>query len=210
MRNKTFETDEYEGLFVIVPRYEQGLYQYYENYLLMCRNLLDRSLMVHETITVYRIDLRFPETAVYANPKHYYEIFISSYRKYLRELGLDPQYLTRMEQKSSLNPHFHLAIAVKGTVEAFKLKETANTLWMNVLGTPFDGLVDYCRYSRETGEQYPEEYVITCPYYFLNNTTMLPQEYKDAFRMISYLAKYQPDDRIPSNERKIFLSLGCR
>lgn len=210
MRNRILSTTEYEDLCVIVSRKKWESFQYYEQYLHMCRNLLDRPLAEHGVISVYRIDLTFPESSVYPDPKLYYAAFIALYRKELRRMNLDPQYLIRMEQKDSLNPHFHLAVAVKGAVSATNLKEMANALWMTVLQTTKSGLVDYCRYNRKTGETYPEEYVIACPYYCLNNTALLPQEYHEAFRMISYLAKYQEDDIVPSNERKIFSSLGCR
>lgn len=210
MRNRILSTAEYEEFCVIAPRKKWGSYQYYEHYLRMCRNLLDRPLAEHGIISVFRIDLTFPDSSVYPNPKQYYETFIALYRRELRSMNLDPQYLIRMEQKASFNPHFHLAIVVKGAVSTTGLKEAANVLWMTVLQTTSSGLVDYCRCNRKTGEIYPEEYVVACPYYCLNNAALLPQEYHEAFRMISYLAKYQEEDTVPSGERKIFSSLGCR
>ncbi|HBP05585.1 MAG TPA: hypothetical protein DFL85_05980 [Lentisphaeria bacterium] len=209
MRNPITPFTEYQGLPVITPRQREKTFLYYPNYLDMCRNLLDRAIVAHGLITLYRIDLTFPCEFTWQNPKQYYELFISSYRKALNEREHDPQYLVRMEQKGN-NPHFHMAFVLKGSINTLNLKEFANELWMSLLQTDKQGLVDFCRYDHYTGARYPEQYVIHCPWYSMNNPSSLPKEYHSAFHMLSYLAKYQEEDITFSHERKIFSSLGCR
>lgn len=135
MRNNISPLTQYQGIPLITPRQGVEPFSYYHNYLQMARNLLDRALNAHGgVITVFRIDLTYPDDKVWSNPMRFYDAFISQYRRVLTEQSLDPQYLIRMEQRGA-NPHFHVAIVVRGAVNAWSLKELANEIWMSVLSS---------------------------------------------------------------------------
>ena len=60
------------------------------------------------------------------------------------------------------------------------------------------------------GEPYPEGIRIVRPPQHSDISVTATLEYQEAFRIMSYLAKYDENDQIPENERKVFYSLCNR
>lgn len=211
MRNPTKSLTEYQGLSVLTPRYRDPPYSYYINYLDRNRELLNRMLERHSQVLFFRMDLRFPDRILWYDEKELFFRFLDQYRKLLVSRELDPQYMIRMEQATGLYCHFHAVFLLNGNkaCHAYYYKREADLLWQKILNEPKGGLVDFCNRDRQ-GEPYPEEIRIVRPPQSSGISVEETAEYQEAFRIMSYLAKHVPEDRIPSRQRKVFCSLNNR
>jgi len=212
MRNPIKQLIEFEGLPVLTPRYGEP-YWYYMNYLSNNRNLLNAMLEQHSKVLSLRFDLRFPETACWEEPMSYLLKFLDLFRRWLVTCEFDPQYVIRMEQKTSINPHFHVALLLNGNkaneANSYYYKQVAEQTWENAVRTNMTGLVDYCDRDK-LGYPLPEGILIVRPPERTGIKVQTTLEYQAAFKAVSYLAKYVPEDEIPSVQRKVFYSLCNR
>lgn len=210
MRNPIRPLTEYQELPVLTPRYREP-YPYYINYLDHNRELLSRMLERHSQVLFFRMDLRFPDRILWYNEKELFSRFLDQYRKLLVSRELDPQYIVRMERKTGIYSHFHLVFLLNGNKarHAYYYKQEADRLWQKILNEPQGGLVDFCNRDWQ-GEPYPEEIRIVRPPQHSCTPVTATLEYQEAFRIMSYLAKYDESDQIPENERKVFYSLCNR
>lgn len=137
MRNPIKSFTEYQGLPVLTPRYREP-YPYYVNYLDRNRELLSRMLERHSQVLFFRMDLRFPDRILWYDEKELFFRFLDQYRKLLVNWGLDPQYIVRMEQKTGLYCHFHMAFLLNGNKasHAYYYKQEADRLWQKILNEP--------------------------------------------------------------------------
>ena len=165
----------------------------------------------HSQVLFFRMDLRLPDRIFWYDEKQLLSRFLDNYRKLLVGRGLDPQYVVRMEQKTGFYPHFHMAILLNGNraSHAYYFKQEANLLWQRILCESRCGLVDFCNRDWQ-GEPYPEEIRIVRPPQNSGIPVEATLEYQEAFRIMSYLAKYDEADQIPDHERKVFYSLCDR
>ena len=92
---------------------------------------------------------------------------------------------------------------------AYYYKQEADRLWQKILDEPQGGLVDFCNRDWQ-GEPYLEGIRIVRPPQHSDISVTATLEYQEAFRIMSYLAKYDENDQIPENERKVFYSLCNR
>ena len=210
MRNPIKSFTEYQGLPVLTPRYREP-YPYYVNYLDRNREVLSRMLERHSQVLFFRMDLRFPDRILWYDEKELFFRFLDQYRKLLVNWGLDPQYIVRMEQKTGLYCHFHMAFLLNGNKasHAYYYKQEADRLWQKILNEPQVGLVDFCNQDWQ-GEPYPEGIRIVRPPQHSGVPVEAMLKYQEAFRIMSYLAKYDEADQTPDHERKIFYSLCNR
>lgn len=186
-------------------------YPYYVNYLDRNRELLSRMLERHSQVLFFRMDLRFPDRILWYNEKELFSRFLDQYRRLLVSRELDPQYIVRMERKTGIYSHFHLVFLLNGNKarHAYYYKQEADRLWQKILDEPQGGLVDFCNRDWQ-GEPYPEGIRIVRPPQHSDIPVTATLEYQEAFRIMSYLAKYDENDQIPENERKVFYSLCNR
>ena len=210
MRNPIKPLAEYQELPVLTPRYREP-YLYYLNYLDRNLELLNRMLERHSQVLFFRMDLRFPDRILWYNEKELFSRFLDQYRKLLVSRELDPQYIVRMERKTGIYSHFHLVFLLNGNKarHAYYYKQEADRLWQKILDEPQGGLVDFCNRDWQ-GEPYLEGIRIVRPPQHSGISVAVTPEYREAFRIMSYLAKYDESDQIPENERKVFYSLCNR
>lgn len=207
MMNPIRPFKEFQGLPVLVRSDEQP-YFYYLHYLQRNMELLEQTLRRHSKVLLLRIDLRFPAYWVEPWNDALYR-FLDVYRRWLAEQKFDPQYAIRMEQNTAPNPHFHLALLLNGNhadINAARYyKEQAGRFWKNTLKTTSEGLVDFCN-RNWMGLPIQECLCITRPLEGAGTPFHEIREYREAFKAMSYLAKYVETDRIPSFCRKVFYS----
>ena len=210
MRNPIKPLAEYQELPVLTPRYREP-YLYYLNYLDRNLELLNRMLERHSQVLFFRMDLRFPDRILWYNEKELFSRFLDQYRRLLASRELDPQYIVRMERKTGIYSHFHLVFLLNGNKarHAYYYKQEADRLWQKILDEPQGGLVDFCNRDWQ-GEPYLEGIRIVRPPQHSGISVAVTPEYREAFRIMSYLAKYDESDQIPENERKVFYSLCNR
>jgi hypothetical protein len=207
MRNLPVSLTSFEGLPVLAPTSGET-YRYYPYYLAKNRELLNTMLSHHSKVLFLRFDLHFPQTERWLAPTSSLSGFLDMYRRLLVERHFDPQYMIRMEQQTSINPHFHVVLLLNGNKAQFPYfhKQEAGRLWQRVLNVEANGLTDFC--NRDSwGYPLPEGIMIVRP---SSCETWETNEYREAFRIMSYLAKHVPEDRIPSYQRKVFCSLNNR
>lgn len=212
MRNQIKSFPDYEGLPVLTSTNGEP-YLYYSIYLLNNRTLLNTMLMRHSKVLFLRIDLRFPNDRQWQTPMLYLQRFLDLLRRHFTRYDFDPQYVIRMEQVSSINPHFHVCLLLNGNkANQFNLryyKQQLEQMWRRVLEVEMTGLVDFC--NRDYCDRaLPEGIVIVRPPEHTEFKVEMTSEYREAFNAMSYLAKYVPEDRIPSEQRKVFYSLCNR
>ena len=210
MRNPIKPLAEYQELPVLTPRYREP-YLSYLNYLDRNLELLNRMLERHSQVLFFRMDLRFPDRILWYNEKELFSRFLDQYRRLLASRELDPQYIVRMERKTGIYNHFHLVFLLNGNKarHAYYYKQEADRLWQKILDEPQGGLVDFCNRDWQ-GEPYLEGIRIVRPPQHSGISVAVTPEYREAFRIMSYLAKYDESDQIPENERKVFYSLCNR
>lgn len=210
MRNPIKPLAVYQDLPVLTPRMGEP-YPYYVNYLDRNRELLSRMLERHSQVLFFRMDLRFPDRILWYNEKELFSRFLDQYRRLLVSRELDPQYIVRMERKTGIYSHFHLVFLLNGNKarHAYYYKQEADRLWQKILDEPQGGLVDFCNRDWQ-GEPYPEGIRIVRPPQHSGISVAVTPEYREAFRVMSYLAKYDAADQTPDQERKIFYSLCNR
>ena len=210
MRNPIKPLAEYQELPVLTPRYREP-YLSYLNYLDRNLELLNRMLERHSQVLFFRMDLRFPDRILWYNEKELFSRFLDQYRRLLASRELDPQYIVRMERKTGIYSHFHLVFLLNGNKarHAYYYKQEADRLWQKILDEPQGGLVDFCNRDWQ-GEPYLEGIRIVRPPQHSGISVAVTPEYREAFRIMSYLAKYDESDQIPENERKVFYSLCNR
>ena len=210
MRNPIKPLAVYQELPVLTPRYREP-YLSYLNYLDRNLELLNRMLERHSQVLFFRMDLRFPDRILWYNEKELFSRFLDQYRRLLASRELDPQYIVRMERKTGIYSHFHLVFLLNGNKarHAYYYKQEADRLWQKILDEPQGGLVDFCNRDWQ-GEPYPEGIRIVRPPQHSDISVTATLEYQEAFRIMSYLAKYDENDQIPENERKVFYSLCNR
>ena len=210
MRNPIKPLAEYQELPVLTPRYREP-YLSYLNYLDRNLELLNRMLERHSQVLFFRMDLRFPDRILWYNEKELFSRFLDQYRRLLASRELDPQYIVRMERKTGIYSHFHLVFLLNGNKarHAYYYKQEADRLWQKILDEPQGGLVDFCNRDWQ-GEPYLEGIRIVRPPQHSDISVTATLEYQEAFRIMSYLAKYDENDQIPENERKVFYSLCNR
>ena len=206
MRNPTKKLRTFHNLPVLIPYNGSDDYHYHLLYLCKNRILLNRMLKRHSKVLIFRFDLHFPATEQYPDPMKALSYFLDQYRKLLVARGLDPQYMIRMEQCDSLNPHFHVFILIDGnnTKSTMVYKEIAERLWLKIIHG-YKGLVDYCTHNAEGAG-----IMVIRPTKESNLPLEQSENYQAAFQCMSYLAKYVPEDRVPSHQRKVFYSLCNR
>ncbi|MGE4490108.1 MAG: hypothetical protein AB7E95_11260 [Kiritimatiellales bacterium] len=208
MRNPIKPMTDLNGLPVLTPSNDEA-YSYYSNYLLNNRELLDAMIIRHSKVLFLRFDVRFPDTYCWSEPMMYWWKFLDLLRRWLVENGFDPQYVVRMEQKTSLNPHFHVGLLLNGNKaneeNAYFYKLQAEQIWQKVLGVKQTGLVDFCN-KDYWGNPMPEGILIVRPPERTGVDVRTTLEYIKVFKAMSYLAKYTPEDQIPSSQRKVFYS----
>ena len=210
MRNPIKPLAVYQDLPVLTPRYREPYFSYL-NYLDRNLELLNRMLERHSQVLFFRMDLRFPDRILWYNEKELLSRFLDQYRKLLVSRELDPQYIVRMERKTGIYSHFHLVFLLNGNKarHAYYYKQEADRLWQKILDEPQGGLVDFCNRDWQ-GEPYLEGIRIVRPPQHSGISVAVTPEYREAFRVMSYLAKYDAADQTPDQERKIFYSLCNR
>lgn len=209
-------TAEYEGHSVIVG--EHRTFRYNEAHLKNNLKLLKSCVNRHNKVFSCRMDIRLPQDRNQAKtkkePKKFIGDFMSVYTNDLARKGYDPDYVVKMEQKTSENPHFHAQIFVDGNKvkDQKELVEKGERLIEKQLGMEegaATGLINYGSGKRERAEnQAPTGFKNReqASHMIRRNSAHFQDQFNDCFRQMSYLAKDTDDDIVPSPERKVFYS----
>jgi hypothetical protein len=147
----------YQNLPVPTPKMREP-YLYYLNYLDRNLGLLNRMLNRHSQVLFFRMDLRFPDRILWYSEKELFSRFLDQNRKLLVSRELDPQYIVRMERKTGVYGHFHMAVLLNGNkvCHGYPFKREAEILWQKILNEFQNGLVDFCNRDWQ-GKPYPKE-----------------------------------------------------
>ena len=193
-------TTEYKGHPVMTREFIQ--HPYNEEHLKKNLELMDAAVKRHNKVFSWRMDIHMPvsndKVKVKKAPREFIKEFLSCYTNKLARMGLDPDYVVKMEQKSSGNPHFHAQFLADGN----KVKDHKH---LALMGEELierqlkmdqgdgKGLIHYNSGSKDS-------------YMIRRNSPCYNEQFDACFKRMSYLAKQDPDDKIPSSERKISYS----
>lgn len=223
--SKVKVTAEYEGHPVLVGKYKQ--FSYNEHHLKNNLQLLESCVKRHNKVFSWRMDIRLPQdhekVKVEKSPRKFIKDFLNSYTNNLARRKLDPDYVVKMEQESSENPHFHAQFFVDGNKakDQKELCEMGEALLEKQLGMEegtAGGLIDYTakpsgnkkqNINLEENEQQKEEEWKTRrknSYMIRRGSPKFEEQFDACYERSSYLAQDKVNDIIPSDQRKIFYS----
>ena len=216
--SKVKVTAEYEGHPVIVGKYTQ--FPYNEHHLKNNLEMMESAVKRHNKIFSYRMDIRMPEdddkAKIKKPPKKFIKDFLNSYTNKLARKGLDPDYVVKMEQKTSEHPHFHVQMFVDGNKkmdhkDLALMGETLIEEQLDMTPTSANGLIEYKFKKKKQDDQEAEEPVENeinkkASYMIRRGSPHFQEQFDACFRQMSYLAKQDPNDIIPSDTRKVFYS----
>jgi hypothetical protein len=214
-------TAEYEGHPVITGNYK--LFGYNERHLKNNLEMMESAVKRHNKVFSWRMDIRMPEdedkAKIKKTPKKFINDFMNVYSNKLARKGLDPDYVVKMEQVTSGNPHFHAQIIVDGNKakdhkelalmgqklieEQLKMEEGAAA-----------GLVQYVvpkkKQDQDTKDTNQEQDAKSprkrASHMIRRGSPHFWEQFDACFLQMSYLAKRDPKDIIPSDTRKVFYS----
>lgn len=196
-------TAKFKGHPVITRKYIQ--HPYNEDHLQKNLELMNSAVERHNKVFSWRMDIRMPvdedKAKVKKTPKKFIKDYMSSYTNKLARAGLDPDYAVKMEQKTSEHPHFHAQIFVDGNKvkdqkELALMGEKLIEEQLKMEAGDGDGLINYGK-SSDTSRN---------SYMIRRNSPHFEEQFDACFERMSYLAKQDPDDKIPSNVRKVSYS----
>jgi hypothetical protein len=124
---------------------------------------------------------------------------MSCFTKQLARKKIDTEYIMKMEQESSDNPHFHIQMFADGN----KIKDHKNVveagekLFAHQLGLE-DGNHGLIQYSSPSSHKNG--------IMLRRNSPKFQENLDRCFKQASYLAKQKPSDQVDTSERKIFYS----
>lgn len=218
--SKVTVTAEYEGHPVIVG--DHTMFRYNEKHLNNNLELLESCVDRHNKVFAWKMDVRMPKdknkVKVEKEPNKFISDFMSAYTNKLAREGLDPDYVVKMEQKTSEQRHFHTFLLVDGNKvkDQEKYCRMGERLIEKQLGMEdgaADGLIDFTDKSKqkklkgckdreqaELKERRKHSYMIR------RDSPSFQEQFDACYRRMSYLAKDDVNDIIPSSERKVFYS----
>ena len=216
---------EYKGHPVIVGDFKE--FSYNEHHLKNNLELIESCVKRHNKVYSWRMDIRLPKDSekvnVEKNPRKFIKDFLNSYTNNLARKGLDPDYVVKMEQKTSENPHFHAQFLVDGNKvkDQRKLCEMGEKLLEKQLGMREGtgrGLINYTTKPpkkkksdtppEEARQQVEEERDARRQnsYMIRRSSPEFEKQFDACYERSTYLAQNKDDDIIPSDQRKIFYS----
>ncbi len=220
--SKVKRTAEYEGHPVIVGDYTE--FSYNEKYLKKNLEMMEAAVNRHNKVLSYRLDIRMPEVEdkakIKKTPKKFIKDFMSSYTNKLARMKLDPDYVVKMEQKTSEHPHFHAQILVDGNKKmdhkdlAVMGERLIEEQLKMALGAA-KGLIQYGRPKPKEDKEHNtdnnsqgQEMVLHKKgrYMIRRNSPHFQKQFDACFKDSTYLAKHDPEDIIPSGTRKVCYS----
>ncbi|MEI3001928.1 MAG: hypothetical protein V8T86_13680 [Victivallis sp.] len=210
MRNPIKPLAEYQELPVLTPRYREP-YLSYLNYLDRNLELLNRMLERHSQVLFFRMDLRFPDRILWYNEKELFSRFLDQYRRLLASRELIRNTLFAWSGRREFTATFIWCFCSTATRPAMRIITSRRLIaygkrfWMNpkVAWSIFAIVTGKASHIRKESESFGHRSTVT----FRCTATL---EYQEAFRIMSYLAKYDENYYIPENERKVFYSLCNR
>ena len=111
-KNKVITTTTFNGHPVIG---ENKTFDYNNKYLQKNQELLDSTISRHNKVMAVRMDLKYPQNYPDTPSPQHLSRTMQTYTRELSRDGLDPQYVTRQEQKNSTHPHIHIALLVNAS-----------------------------------------------------------------------------------------------
>jgi hypothetical protein len=145
---KYFHEYNIEGTFLeIFMRYElldlSTGYYYRSDIQDQILNCLDGMIQEHCKVFTIRLDIRFPEG--YSSDDKNKEIskLMSRLNDYSSYHKIDMRYIWAREKNNSPNHHYHAALILDGskTQNGWGMRNTAERIWSNVLGTDATGCI---------------------------------------------------------------------
>lgn len=202
-------TAEYKGHPVIAGKYSE--YCYNERHLANNLELMENMTQRHNKIYSFRMDLRMPEgVELNKSPKQIASSFMSAFSKKLTRQKIDSEYIAKMEQEDSDNPHFHIQMFVDGNKikDHGKLVTEGEKLLATQLGLPNEnnGLLDYKKQGSKNSEGTESAPKKKNGIMLRRNSDKFKNQFDKCFKQASYLSKKKPSDKVDSKERKVFYS----
>lgn len=144
--------------------------------------------------------------------------FMSCYTNKLARMKLDPDYVVKMEQKTSDHAHSHAQILVDGNkkLDHEDLAVMGARLMEEQLGMTSgaaEGLIQYGKVKKTTPEQDIEDRrqekqeKLPRKYMLRRNSPHFQEQFNNCFKQMSYLAKAESGDIIPSDTRGFLFSI---
>jgi hypothetical protein len=218
-------TAEYKGHPVLTGKFKE--FSYNEHHLKNNLELIESCVNRHNKVFSWRMDIRFPKdhvkVKVEKSPRKFIKDFLNSYTNNLARRELDPDYVVKMEQKTSEHPHFHAQFLVNGNKvkDQKELCEMGEKLLEKQLGMregDSAGLINYTSKppKKKKSDTTPEEARRQeeeerkarkqNSYMIRRGSPKFEEKFDACYKRMSYLANDKKDDIIPSDQRKIFYS----
>ena len=162
----------------------------------------------HSKVLVARVDIRYPQDYVADGSNKDFSSTMQAVCREFSRKGYDPQYIAKREQKTSVNPHLHVAVLLDGNKKRSiaSIHKTFEKHWANQLGIPLEevqqkALVYPCNKAPDGSPRANGRMVKRSPY---------PCEQRlqinETIKHLSYIAKIDDDDVTPSSTKKFFTS----
>ncbi len=162
----------------------------------------------HNKVTFFRIDVRFPESYPHNGRNEDLSELLRQSKEKLTRNGIEMQYVWCREQKTSENPHYHVAALVNGShiQRVDGLLKNASDIWKNITSSSKDGLIDYC--NSFNGESVPKQIRIDRPSSKKDGDELLQQQEEfearkeEARHRAHYLGKNDQKGDVPKGVRE--------
>ena len=181
-------------------------YRFYKTYLRKGMEMIDSMSRRHGKVMQTRMDFRYPQDMQSDGSNKDFSKALQGLAKELNREGDDPQYLGRREQKDQANQHYHLDILTNAKQHESRQRiiEKAERHWGNALGLSkeevHEKMLVYPCNTDINGDPRPNGYMLNrwADDYDATRNAMI--------RQLSYITKFDAEDRTPSSIRKFFVS----
>ena len=169
---------------------------------------LDYMTDKHNKVTFFRFDVHFPEGFPHDGTNKDISTLFKRVKEPLTKAGNELHYVWCREQKTSENPHYHVAGLGNGnlTQRAGGILQDVSDNWKDITGSPKDGLIDHC--NRYQGKRVPTQIRIDRPSSAKEGEELIElrrqfeEKKEEARKRAHYLGKDDQKGNVPSRVRE--------
>ncbi|MDR3414310.1 MAG: inovirus-type Gp2 protein [Formivibrio sp.] len=169
---------------------------------------LEHMIDKHSKVTFFRYDVRFPNDHPHNGKNDEFSEFQTRLKEQLTRHGIENQNIWCREQKTSENPHYHVAALVNGnlTQRVGGILENAKNIWGNIIGSQEPGLINHCGSFND--QNIPYQIRIDRPSSKKEGEKLLEQQakfeskIKQVRKRAHYLGKDQQKGNVPKGVRE--------